>query len=117
MVDRQDHLRPVPPDRRRQVRAQTETLDDGAVGQPEELDLVHTDRGTTLDLFPSTQRSGLTRGHRGDADLAVGDEDVGDLLALPGPAGHGGSGSVLHVVGMGDDRQAAMPVLGKDLQR
>src|SRR5919106_621514 len=55
--------------------------------------------------------------HRVDAGLALADEQVGDPLALSGPAGYGGGTAVLHVVGVGHDRQRPLPVLRELVER
>ncbi len=62
-------------------------------------------------LLRLAQRRGLIGVHAVDAGLAPGGQQVGDPLALCGPARDGRRGAVLDVVGMRDHGQAALPVL------
>src|SRR5664280_1712942 len=60
--------------------------------------------------------AGLLRRQPVDAGLAVGEQAVGDLLALPGPAGDSGGRAVLHVVRMSHHCKRTLPVLGQRLE-
>jgi hypothetical protein len=115
-VDRQHHLGPVTADRRGEIGAQRQPLDDRPVGPAEELDVVDTDDTAAGDLLFPAQRADLVGRHRRDPGLAVGHQHIGDVLALPRPSSDRRRGAVLHVVGMGDDGERPLPVLGEDLQ-
>jgi hypothetical protein len=62
-------------------------------------------------LLRLTDPPGLRGCHRVDACLAAGDQTVDNLLALPGPAGDRGARPELEVIGVGHDREAALPIL------
>ena len=115
-VDRHDDLGPVPTDLGGKVGTQCQSLDDRAVGPPEERHLVHAHDGAARLLLAPPDRTGLGGIHRRDPRFAVRHEDVGELLALPGPSSNGRGRAVLHVVGMRDHREPALPVLGKYLE-
>src|SRR5262249_11930841 len=81
----------------------------------EELDIAHPDDRRAALLLLDPQRSGQVRRHTSDPGLAPGREQVADLLALPGPAGHGGRGAVFEIIGVRDYGDGAGPVLGHRL--
>ena len=87
-----------------------------AVGQAEELDLGNADDGGRRALLGLAHRARLLRAHGVDTGLAARGQAVRDLLALPGPPRDGGGGAVLEVVGMGDDGERSLPVLGNDVE-
>ena len=70
-----------------------------------------------LDLLGLADPAALVGLHAVDAGLAAGHHAVDDVLALAGPAGDGGRGAELHVVGVGDDAERALPVLGERFER
>src|SRR5580704_17392800 len=81
----------------------------------EEQHLGYADDGRAATLFCFPQRPDSRRVLAGDARLAAGGEDVGDLFALRGPAGYGSGGTVFQVIGMRDHSNCAFPVLGHRL--
>ena len=99
-----------------EIGAQLQPLDDRAVGPPEERHLVDAHDGAARLLLAPPHRTCLGRVHRCDPCLAVRHEDVGELFALLGPSSDGRGRAVLHVVGMGDDGESALPVLRKHLE-
>ena len=112
-----DHdLGPQPPERRGQVAAQREAVLHKAVDVVEELHVSDPDQRGPAHLLVDPQGTDLGRVHARDAGLASGGQQVGDLLALAGPAGHGRGGTVLQVIGMGDHGDGSVPVLGHGLQ-
>jgi len=82
---------------------------------PEELDGVDADDAGGLDLLGLAQRSTLFGVEAVDAGLAAGDHAVHDVFALAGPARDRGGRAVFEVVGVGDDGERAVPVLGEGL--
>jgi hypothetical protein len=100
-----------------QVAPQRQAVLDHPVAVVEELDLVHADDGAAGPLLGLAHHRGLGRVHAVDARLAPGHQQVGDVLALVGPAGDRGRTPVLHVVGVGHDHERPPPVLGHLLQR
>jgi hypothetical protein len=107
----------VAPDGGGDVAPQLQPVVQDAVGVVEELHLVHAHHRGARALLGHAHPGGLLGRHAVDAGLALGDEQVGDAVPVPGPAGDGGGAAVLEVVRMGDDRQGALPVLGERLQR
>ena len=87
------------------------------VGQAEEVDRLDTHDPCRFHLLPLADDTALLGGQPVDAGLTAGHHAVDDLLALLGPAGDGGRRPELHVVGMRDDAQGAVPVLGQGQQR
>src|SRR5487761_607360 len=75
-----------------------------------EVDLVGTDDRGTSSLFFLAERASLFGPHPVDACLPVGDEDVGDFLALSCPPGHGAGRSILEVVGVGNNSHRSSPI-------
>ena len=113
-----DHdLGPVPAHDGGDRAAQRHAVLEDAVGQAEELDGVDADDPRRLDLLGLADPAALVGVHAVDAGLAAGDHAVDDLLALAGPAGDGGGGAELHVVGVRDDGERAAPVLVERLER
>ncbi len=110
-------LGPVPPDRRGDGPPQVQPLHQSAVGVAEELDHRHPHRGRGPSLLPLAHRAGGLRRQPGDAGLATGGQHVPDVAPGGGPGGDGGRGPVLDVVGVGDDDQGALPVVGEGLVR
>ena len=88
-VDRHDDLGPVPTDLGGEVGTQCQSLDDRAVGPPEERHLVHAHDGAARLLLAPPDRTGLGGIHRRDPRFTVRHEDVEELLALPGPSSNG----------------------------
>ena len=117
VVQRHDHLGTDPADGRGDVGPQPQPVLEHPVGVAEDLEVGHADGVAGGVLLAGPQRRRLLRRHAVDAGLARGDQRVGDGLALVGPPGHRRRGAVLHVVGVGDDRQPHLPVLGHGLQR
>jgi hypothetical protein len=114
VVESDDEFGAVPPDGARQVAAQAGPVLDRPVGVVvEEVDLVHAEFRGGLALFGLAHGPALRRRKTGDARLAPGDEEVRHLAPLGGPLGHGGAGTELDVVGVGDDREHAAEVVGQ----
>jgi len=90
----------VPTHRDREIGTKVDPFDDRCVGMTQEFDVGDTDDPIAPALLVATDRGCLVGRHRGDTGFAVRREYVSDPLALHGPAGHRGSGAVLHVVGM-----------------
>ena len=88
-----------------------------AVGLAQEVDRVDADDARRLDLLGLADDAALVGRHAVDAGLAAGDHRVADPLALAGPAGDGGCGAELHVVGVRHDAQRALPGLVERLER
>jgi hypothetical protein len=108
---RDDHLGPEPAERGRQVAPQRDAVFHEPVLMVEELHLADAYDGRAAALLLDPQRSRLVRRHACDTGLAPGREQVGDLLALPGPAGHGGCHAVFKIIRMGHHRDGPVPVL------
>ena len=101
-------------DRRGQVAPQREAVLDHAVDVTlEEVDGLDADHRGAGALLALAERAGLVGGHAVDAGLAAGDQQVRDVLARRGPARDRGGGAVLEVVGVGDDAERALPVVGE----
>ena len=83
----------------------------------EELDGVDTDERGAGALLVPTERSRLGGVHAVDARLTRGREQVTDPLPAAGPARDGARGAVLEIVGVRDDRERTVPVLGERCQR
>ena len=68
-------------------------------------------------LLRLAQRGRLVGVHAVDAGLAATRQQVGDPLALRGPAGDGGRGPVLDVIGVRGDGEGPLPVLRQRRQK
>ena len=88
-----------------------------AVGLLEELHRRDAHDARRLDLLGLAHDPALVGVHAVDAGLAAGHHAVGDVLSLRRPPGHGSGCPELHVVGMGDHAQRALPVLGQRGER
>ena len=109
----QHPLRPHLPDHPADVAAQVEGELQPAVGIAEEADVGHADLGGGGPLLGLAQRAHLVaRGVVEPAGVAVGDDAVGDLGAGGGPGGDGAGAAEVDVVGVGEDAQRALDVLG-----
>src|ERR671919_753908 len=117
VVDGDHQLGALAPDGGGQVAPQRQAVLDRAVGVVEELDVGHSHHRGAVSLLAHPYPGALGGVHRVDAGLALADEQVGDPLALSGPAGYGGGTAVLHVVGVGHDRQRPLPVLRELVER
>ena len=106
----------MPTDRRCDGVAKGQPVLERPVREAEELDLGDADRCTRGTLLGLAQWRTLLRGEAVDSGFSAGEQRVGDLLALSGEAGDGGTTAVLHVVGVGDDDQCALPVLVEGLE-
>ena len=112
-----DHdVGPVPADDLGDRAPQRDAVLEDAVGQAQELDGRHADDPGGLDLLGLPDPAALVGLHAVDAGLAAGHHAVDDRLALPGPARDRGGGAELHVVGVRDHAQGAVPVLGERLE-
>ena len=111
VVERDDELGPVPADRGRDVMPQRQPVLDEPVGVTEELDVRDTDDRRARALLRLAYARALVGRQAVDAGLAARDEDVRDLLPLAGPTRDRARGAVLHVVGVGDDRERGDPSL------
>ena len=78
---------------------------DGAVAVVAEVDGVDPDPAGALALLLLADAGRLVGGHRVDARLAAGEQEVRDGRALAHPAVDGGGGAVLDVVGVRDDAE------------
>ncbi len=85
------------------------TFDD-PVGMVEELHRVDADDSSAGPLFCLPQWGRLRRRQRVDASFAARHQQVEHRVANRSPGGDGGSRSVLDVVGVSGDHQAALPV-------
>ena len=108
-----DDVGALPADRRRDVTAQGEVLDDPPVGVAEELDRRHADDGTAGALLRLARGPGVVRRHRVDARLARRHEDVGHLATGGRPGRDRAGDAVLDVVGVGDDDRRPSPAVGE----
>src|SRR4051812_5903316 len=109
----EDALRAHLPDHPADVPAQVEGQLQPAVGMAQESDVGHTDfrRGRPL-LRPPQHRHLLARRLVEAAGIAVGDDAVGDLGAGRRPRRHRPRAAEVDVVGVGEDAEGALDVLG-----
>ena len=103
----------VSPDGAGDVAAEGGAVFDDAVLVVEEFDGLDADGGGAATFFFLAEGADFVGVHGADAGLAAGDEEVGDVLALVGPAGDGAGGAVFEVVGVGGDGEGALPVFGE----
>ena len=106
----------VAADRRGDRAPQRQAVFQYPVGQAEELDVGDPDDRGCGALLGLAYGACLFRGHGVDTGLAACGQAVGDLLALSGPARDGSCGAVFEVIGMGDDGQCSLPVLGDEVE-
>ena len=92
-------------DRPGDVAAQRHAVLDGAVAVVAEVDRLDADPAGALALLLLADPGGLLGGHRVDARLTAGQQEVRDGRALAHPAVDGGGGAVLDVVRVRDDAQ------------
>ena len=112
-----DDVGPLAADRRGDVSAQREVLDDAAVRMAEELDLGHADDGAARPLLGLACHARLVGRHRVDARLAGRDEHVGHRAAGGRPCRDRAGDAPLDVVGVGDDHRRPLPPVRELLQR
>ncbi len=113
-----DHdLRPVASYHRGDGPPEPDAVLQHAVREAQEVHGIDPDDPGRLDLFGLPHLAALLRLHAVDAGLAAGHHAVDDVLPLPGPPRHGGSSAELHVVGVRDHAQGALPFLGDGCER
>jgi hypothetical protein len=88
-VDRHDYVGPVATDHGGDVAAQIDAVLDQTVGVGQEVDGLDSYSGGGTPLLLLADPCALVGSHGIDPGLPGGDQQVGDLLALLGPAGDG----------------------------
>ena len=116
VVDRDDHVGPMAPDRGGEVASQRDPVLDDAVGVVEELDGVDAHLGRARDLFLGAPGTAHVGRQALDACFSAGDERVDDRATFAGPARDRTGRAVLEVVGVRRDRERARPVVGEGLE-
>ncbi len=117
VVHRHDEVGTHAPDHRGQVASQREPVLDHAVDVIlEELHRLDPDDRGAGPLLGLAQRARLGGIHAVDARFPAGDEEVRDALAVGGPARDRRGRAVLEVVGVRDDAERALPVVGEGQQ-
>jgi hypothetical protein len=109
-----DDVGPLTADRRGEVAAEGEVLDDSAIRVAEELDLRDADDRATGALLGLPRDARLGRPQRVDAGLARRHQDVRDVPTGRRPGGDGTREAPLDVVGVGDDHGRPLPA-GREL--
>ncbi len=116
VVDPEKYIWLTCSDRSGEIAAKRHTAFDQPIWMREKLDVIDPDDGAARNLLSHAKRPHFGGVHRVDAGLALGDQQITDGLALLGPSRHGAGCSVLHVVGMGDDRQRRRPIFRNVLE-
>jgi hypothetical protein len=106
-----DDLRPQPAECRREVAPERYSVLDQPVNVIQKLHLGDADDRRAAPLLFDPQRRDFCGRHACDSRLAPGGEQVGDCLALRGPAGDRGRGAVLEIIRVRNHRYGAFPVL------
>ena len=96
---------------RGQVAAQRQAVLHQPVRVVQEMHLADADHRGAAALLLHPERPDLFRVLPGDPGFPAGGQQVGDMLALAGPAGDRGRRAVFQVVRVSDHRHRALPVL------
>src|SRR5680860_108209 len=113
MIDGDHDLRSVASNRCRNVPSKAEAVFNHPVTVSQKLHRFDPYDCGTRALLLSTQGACLLRGYRVDSGLAAGHERVGHRFAVRGPARDRAGRTVFEVVGMSNDRQCLLPILGQ----
>jgi hypothetical protein len=106
----------VPADGRGDLATQRYAVLDDPVRMVEELDLADPDDRRALALLGLAHAGAPLGRHPVDARLAPAGQQVRDGLSGAGPGRHRAGGAELHVVGVGDHGERAVPVVRHRLQ-
>lgn len=112
-----DHdVRPVLADLPGDRGAQRDAVLDDAVGKAEEFDDIDADDARRLNLLGLADNAALIGCQPVDPSLARGHHAVDEALALSGPARDRCCRPELQIIGVGDDAERGLPVLGQRLE-